>query len=122
MKRLSLPAATLLALACTVPVQDVHDEAIVSRAPLTLQAVETAILEAARIRGWETQVVEPSHIVATLRVKEYRVTTDIFFETDRYSIRYRSSTNLDYDGTHIHRSYNRWIRNLNLDIRRTLPL
>ncbi len=123
MKRASLLAAPLFVLACAMPVvQDIHGEAIVSRAPLTLHEVETAILKAARIRGWETQVVEPGHIVATLRVRESRVTTDIFFETDKYSILYRSSTNLEYDGTYIHRSYNRWIRNLSVDIHRTLPL
>ena len=37
-----------------------------------------------------------------------------------YSINYKDSTNLDYDGTNIHRNYNGWIANLDRAIKTQL--
>ena len=115
--------AALFVWSCVqAPVQNIEDEAIVSRSVPTLDEVETAILKAGRIRGWKMKPVEPGHIVATLDIRKHQAVADILFDTDKYSIHYRDSTNLEYDGNNIHRNYNRWIVNLSIDIQRTLPL
>ena len=38
---------------------------------------------------------------------------DIVFDTSKYSITYKESSNLDYKNHKIHRNYNRWVANLN---------
>ena len=37
---------------------------------------------------------------------------DINYNTKTYSITYKDSSDLDYDGTKIHKNYNGWIQNL----------
>ena len=63
-------------------------------------------------------VIKKGHIVASHSLKEYRATVDIFYNTDSYDILYKDSKNFDYDGTNIHSRYNRWILNLDRNIRR----
>ncbi len=117
-----LTAALFVWSCAQAPVQNIDDEAIVSRSALLLDEVETAILKAGRIRGWKMKPVEPGHIVATLDIRKHQAVADILYDTDNYSIHYRDSTNLEYDGNNINRHYNRWIVNLSIDIQRALPL
>jgi hypothetical protein len=117
-----LTAALFVWSCAQAPVKDIDDEAILSRSALTLDEVETAIFEAGKIRGWKMKPVEPGHILARIDVREHQALADIFFDTEKYSIHYRDSTNLEYDGRVIHKRYNRWITNLNIDIQRNLPL
>lgn len=44
------------------------------------------------------------------------------YDTKFYSILYVKSENLDEDDGKIHRNYNRWINNLNVDIQRQLAV
>jgi hypothetical protein len=45
---------------------------------------------------------------------------DIKYNTKTYSIIYKSSQNLDYDGKNIHSNYNGWIQRLNQAIQSQL--
>jgi len=54
----------------------------------------------------------PGAIRGTLNLRTHQAVVDIPHDTQRFGIRYVSSSNLDYDGTGIHRNYNSWVQNL----------
>lgn len=64
--------------------------------------------------------MEPGYIVGTLKLRSHVAVVDIRHTTKSYSITYKDSTNLDYDGTNIHRNYNGWISNLDRAIKTQL--
>lgn len=68
------------------------------------------------------RVEKPGYIVATLHLREHEAVVDIIYDTQSYSILYKSSQNLQYNETNrtIHKNYNSWIRNLNVSIQREL--
>jgi hypothetical protein len=45
---------------------------------------------------------------------------DINYTVKSYNISYKDSTELNYDGTNIHKNYNGWIQNLDKGIRAQL--
>ena len=62
--------------------------------------------------GWIMESQRPGLIRGTLNLRSHQAVVDIPYDTQRFSIRYVSSSNLDYDGGAIHRNYNSWVRNL----------
>ena len=72
-----------------------------------------AIIRAGSSLGWTMQKDAPGHIIGTLNIRTHIAIVDITYNSDSYSITYKDSTNLDYNGTTIHRSYNTWVNNLN---------
>ena len=51
-------------------------------------------------------------IRATLNLRTHVAVTEITYNEQVFSILYVDSTNLQYDGTSIHKNYNGWIQNL----------
>lgn len=91
----------------------------VSGAPVTTSTrnysmgdVRGAILQAGASLGWQMKIVRPGLIVGTLYVREHMATVEIPYDRRTYSILYRDSSNLDYDGANIHSNYNGWVQNL----------
>lgn len=76
------------------------------------------IISACSRYGWKVDSSTDSSVTATLNhnAKE-SVTIEIPFSPQKVEFIYRSSQNMRYDGTKIHRSYNRWLKNLEVDIR-----
>jgi hypothetical protein len=89
---------------------------------LPLEQVETAIMTAARKRGWVPGVVEPGLIEATLVVRSHRAVINIHYTRDSYDIAYQDSENLNYKRGKIHRNYNRWVANLDKSIQKELSI
>jgi hypothetical protein len=83
---------------------------------LTMVQVEKAILQAGIQRNWKMQKVKDGLITATQLVRSHSATVEIKYNASSYSIIYKNSTGLDYDGTNIHKNYNGWIRNLDSSI------
>jgi hypothetical protein len=54
----------------------------------------------------------PGLMRGMLNLRTHQAVVDIPYDTQRFSIRYVSSSNLDYDGNAIHRNYNSWVQNL----------
>ena len=87
---------------------------------LTLEQVGEGISKAALKKRWTTSIKKPGHIIAILRNRHHIAEVDINFTTQKYSIVYKDSQALNYADGRIHRSYNRWIRNLELEIQKAL--
>ena len=114
----------MLALACSVlalagcrsaPVMNVVDAPVsVSR---SAQQVEQAIISAGNSLGWQMRPVGAGKIEGTLVLRDHRAVVDIDYSPRTYSIRYKDSSNLNYDGGSIHKNYNGWIENLDRAIR-----
>ncbi|HEY3645202.1 MAG TPA: hypothetical protein VGM16_07675 [Gammaproteobacteria bacterium] len=101
----SLVCVAVMALAgCLRAPDDVEHEAVsrVGR-PLTLEDMQKAIPLAAQEEDWEkVALVAPGHYVVTRTVvagQEY-ATVDVFYTAEDYSIHYKDSLGLRYDGLH----------------------
>lgn len=78
--------------------------------------VKQAIMESGINRGWLMSVQDNGVIRGELNVRTHQAIINISYNKDSYSIKYISSMNLDEKNGKIHKSYNRWILNLQQDI------
>ncbi|MDR3346736.1 MAG: hypothetical protein LBS73_06140 [Campylobacteraceae bacterium] len=83
---------------------------------LTSAQVEKAILSAGTQRGWRMQKVKDGLITATYYARQHMAQIEVKYSSSSYSIKYKNSSDLNYDGVNIHRNYNSWIRNLDNSI------
>lgn len=82
------------------------------------EQIRQIIVGACSKHGWAVNNATSSNVEATLNHQgKETVTVDIPYSRDKVEIRYKSSTNMRFDGNKIHRSYNRWVKNLEVDIR-----
>ena len=108
----------VLSVGCkkNVPIQDVTNGSISAYGKKTPNQVRDAILRGGAKIGWQMQEEKPGLIVATWAAREHSLIVEIPYTPESYTIRYRSSVNMDEkDGT-IHRNYPRWIDRLNRNI------
>jgi hypothetical protein len=80
------------------------------------QAAKAITLGGARL-GWNIVAVKPGLMEGTLVNREHTVVVNIPYTAGNYSIQYVSSINMYAENGMIHKSYNRWIRNLEKEIR-----
>jgi hypothetical protein len=114
-------SAMLLGGCRTATIYNVRDAPVsVVKSEYTLKDVGDAITRAGVALGWQMKVQEPGHIVGTLFIRSHMAQVDINYTKTSYNIEYKDSTNLKYDGTHIHSNYNGWIQNLDNGIRAQL--
>lgn len=115
--------AVLLMVGCrSAPLYNVTSAPIAASKPVTVADVEKAIMRAGAGLGWQITPREPGKIEGVLALRTHRAIVDISYDTKAYSITYKDSSNLDYDGTNIHSNYNGWIQNLDKAIRTQLSL
>jgi hypothetical protein len=76
--------------------------------------IARAIIQGGTTRGWNMVQVDANTIEGTLIQRQHTVVVSIPFTANNYSIIYKTSSNMRADGGDgtIHRSYNRWVRNL----------
>ncbi|WP_455199417.1 hypothetical protein [Kaarinaea lacus] len=107
------------------PVQNV-DNAMVgmtaSGKDLTTADVKKAIVAGGAMRGWSFEEAGDGHLVGTLMVRKHVAVIDVNYDAKSYSIKYKDSQNLNYDGSNIHSNYNSWIMNLKQSIDTQLRL
>ena len=82
--------------------------------------VQKAIIRAGTSRGWKMKSVSKGHIEGTLLLRKHMAKVDIKYNRKSYSINYKDSAELNYDGTNIHPNYNGWIQNLDRSIQAEL--
>lgn len=127
MRRLRTPLAAVLvlvAVACSslTPVYNVEHAPLNAPPTASLSDIEQGIVRAGATRGWQMAPKGPGHLLATLSVRSHFAVADIYFDQQTYSIIYRDSRNLDYDGTSIHGNYNKWVKTLQTEIAQQMPL
>lgn len=93
---------------------------MVANKAVSMEDVQKAIARAGVGLGLEMKPVEPGLILGTLHLCTHMAMVDIKYDTKTYSITYKDSTNLDYNGHDIHKNYNSWIQNLDNGIRSPL--
>lgn len=89
---------------------------------LTHDEVRAAIVRASASLGWQIKVEGPNLLVATITLRAHSAVVEIPYSANSYSIKYRSSVNLDEKGGTIHKNYNGWIQNLTKGINTQLSL
>jgi len=123
MKWVALAMATAiigLAGCRSAPVYNINNAAVVSNKPATLDGVSQAIVRAGNTLGWIMNADRPGHVLGTLHLREHTAVVDINYDEKSYSIKYKDSSNLNYDGQSIHSNYNGWVQNLDKAIKAQL--
>jgi len=85
---------------------------------LTIQDVGKAIWIAGERMGWRIEEVRPGEATGTLTRGRHVAVVWIKYDTSKFNIVYKDSTNLLHDGGTIHRRYNDWVHNLEVEIPR----
>ena len=96
----------------TVPIVNIQNSTIEIDGKYSKGDVKKAIITAIKGQGWGIQSKKGNHIVAVLFLRQITAAIDIRFNKKSYSITYKNSSKLNYNGTKIHRNYNTWIQNL----------
>lgn len=120
MKKLLLLAMSLLLMtaACSAtkaPILNLQNQPAAKT--LSMAQMEKAIMIGGSRVNWRMQKVKPGLIEATQMARSHTAVVEIPFTEKNYSIIYKSSVNLKADGDgNIHKTYNRWVRNLDKEI------
>lgn len=106
--------AAALAGCSTAPIMNVEEAPVATASGKTpsAQDVRAAILRAGSALGWQMRDEGPNKLVGTLTLRTHSAVVDIPYNSKTYSIKYRSSTNLQEQNGQIHKNYNGWIQNL----------
>jgi hypothetical protein len=122
MKFLRLAAIALAFLALnahargSVPI--INHEAIpatsASGQPASAEQIRTALQTAGAPRGWQITPAGQGKALAVLNVRgKHSVSADVAYSLGQYSIKYRDSSNMNYEPSGvIHPKYNMWVQTL----------
>jgi hypothetical protein len=118
--KLVIPVLLLLLASCrTADPYNVQNAPGTSKA-VSLTDVEIAIRRAGQSLGWQIVPQGPGRAEGILVLRDHRAVVNISYDTKNYSITYKDSSNLQYDGKTIHSNYNGWVQNLDKAISREL--
>ncbi|MDF7680457.1 hypothetical protein PT300_07570 [Enterobacteriaceae bacterium ESL0689] len=104
----------LSACSRTAPVQQISTTVSAAH---TQEQVKNAILKAGAQRDWIMTQVSPGVIKARYQSQNHVAEVRITYTATSYNINYDSSLNLQASNGKVHKNYNRWVRNLDKDIR-----
>jgi hypothetical protein len=88
--------------------------------PATPQQILAAMQAVGPARGWQVVPNGPTGAIATLDVRDkHRIAADITFAPGTYAIKYRDSSNMNYEAAsnRIHPKYNMWVQTFMDDVR-----
>lgn len=116
--------ATAVVACATVPIMNVDNATVPSASGKqpTAEQVRMAIVRAGGALGWQMKDEGANKLVGTLMLRTHTAVVEIPYSPTSYSIKYRSSINLDESGGNIHKNYNGWIQNLTKGINTQLSL
>ncbi len=104
-------------------VYNVKDAPVMSvKKNISLDQMKKAIIVAGAGLGWNMTETSPGKIEGVLYLRSHVAKVDIPYNTMNYSIKYKDSSNLDYDGQKIHSNYNGWVQNLDKAIKNQISL
>jgi hypothetical protein len=112
---IAIMIATLALFSCrSAPVYNVNNATVVANVSnVSSSQVRKAIIRAGGGLGWMIKDAGPGRLEGRLTLRTHYAKVSIPYSTKSYSIIYKDSKNLKYDGTNIHSNYNGWIQNLN---------
>ncbi len=127
LSRISLLIAVLFVTSsCTERMQPVYNAENVALPPVfetaPLSDITEAIERGVGDAGWKVKSIAPQELEATLKIRVHTAIVRIPYSQSEYSITYKSSSNLPYTGTRIHKNYNIWIERLKTKINNNLQL
>ena len=109
----ALFCAVMLGACTSQPIYSVPEQPISTNIKNAgLKDVRLAIDRGAARMGWIVKEQGPNSVLATLDLRTHHAVVEITYNTKSYSIAYKESNNLNYDGKSIHRNYNGWVHNL----------
>jgi hypothetical protein len=113
-KLATLALAFALAGCTTAPILNVSEAPANSASgkPLSRDQVRTAIVRAGASLGWQMKDESPNMLVGSIMLRNHTAVVEIPYSANNYSVKYRSSTNLNEANGNIHKNYNGWIQNL----------
>lgn len=121
MMRAIIPALFALLLAgcgTSKPITNITDAPAITTGNATSENIAQAIQTAIAQRGWVITSNTDGLIEASINVRDkHKAVVTIPYSEKGYSINYKDSTNLGYRGNTIHRNYNKWVINLDREIR-----
>lgn len=90
--------------------------------PMTVDAMRKAIIAGGSVHGWKPVADQPGVLTLEADSGQHQAVVDVAYDAQGWQINYKSSTNLNYEHTDkktsIHPKYNKWIEELNNEIRR----
>ena len=100
------------------PIVNIEDHTITSENGKSLAEndIKKSIMRAGVRLGWRMKVIGDKKIKGILSLRNHTAEIEITYSGTSYNIKYIDSSNLNYDGTYIHRNYNNWIHNLKRNI------
>lgn len=119
-----LALAVAIAGCRTAPLMNIEEQALPVPAgkAVTLEQVRSAILRGGGALGWQMRDEGPNKVVGTLTLRDHTAVVDIPYSTRGFSIKYRSSINLNESAGRIHNNYNGWVQNLQRGINTQLSM
>lgn len=126
MKKIVLGLVILMTVALigcrNAPIYSVEEAPIDVGSGVTMADIKKAIISAGAQYGWAMKETEPGHIVGTQSRRGHLAKVDIPYSKSSYSILYKDSNNLKYDGETIHKQYNSWIQYLDTAIQARISM
>ena len=120
----SLSVAAGLAVArSTAMVELGRQSAVAADAkPMTVESMRKAIIAGGSVHGWKPVGDQPGVLTLEADSGAHQAVVDVAYDARGWQINYQSSANLNYEQsdkkTTIHPKYNKWVEDLNSEIRR----
>jgi len=89
-----------------------------SKTPLTMEKVRSTIERTATRNGWQLSQQKDGSFVGKREWGggKHNIVVDVIYDVQAFSIKYRDSYQMKYDGSWIHNTYNRMVQKLEDDI------
>ncbi|MFL6698324.1 MAG: hypothetical protein ACJ8GJ_14270 [Vitreoscilla sp.] len=90
--------------------------------PLSVEAMRKAIIAGGSVHGWKPVGDQPGVLTLEADSGSHQAVVDVAYDAQGWQINYKNSANLNYERTDrktsIHPKYNKWVEELNSEIRR----
>ena len=120
----SLSAATGLAVARSTTMIELGRQTTMTTdaKPLGAEAMHKAILAGGAVHSWKAVADAPGVVTLEADSGQHQAVVEVAYDATGWQITYKSSANLNYEHsdkkTSIHPKYNKWVEDLNAEIRR----
>lgn len=94
------------------PIRSVNQAPVTASGKYSLKDVKKGIVQAGQSLGWGMKSVKSGVIIGTIFVRNHMAKVEIKYNKKNFSILYKDSAGLKYDGVNIHKNYNSWVTNL----------